>query len=570
LALAALLPAAVASAAGDRSPTAASARASTESNSIAAQTIVPYQAPGYKYLQVSSGQEPPGWQGSAFDDSIWATGDAAFGSGGGCPLQPTVKTHWDPNTNILIRKPIVLPAGASSVTVSVAVDNNVNVYWNGTLVGSATHEFCPAYNDFVFTVPNNLLGAGTNLLAVEGIDTGFESFLDVSVAGNVGVSPTLGNPHGRVIEASFGSTTSPEVVASFTDSGSSLGQSYSAQIDWGDPMHPSQATGSLAPVSRDHCTFLGATPSDNDTCYIVVATHSYARPGTFIYTVTITKSDGQPSITARGIAEVVGSGQTDTPAIGDLTYKQGGQVYACTATVVPSPGRDLILTAAHCFGSLAAAESVTDIEFAPAHKGPCYANGQLQELLQCGGNPYGVWTGNFLSLDPRFAGEQTVDYPFDAAFITLNSNPAGQAVENIVGSIPINFFINEDTSFLYSAAPTGEAWTAYAYAARVMRPTAQDLHTCRNRREPNGVSLNSDHVAIEGCTFDFPFPANPAGPSGSSGGPFVNSANTLPNSIGAIVQNYYPPNNFYSPPQQVHGLAMTLPVAQLYLVAALP
>jgi RHS repeat-associated protein len=148
----------------------------------ATTTILPYEATGYKYLEVSSGNEPGGWQTTSFDDSSWGTGDAAFGSGGGCPLQPTVKSRWDVNTDMLLRKSIVVPARASSVTVHVAVDNNVKIYWNGTLVGSADHGGCPAYDDFSFSVPGNQVSTGSNLLAVEGIDLGAESFLDLSVS----------------------------------------------------------------------------------------------------------------------------------------------------------------------------------------------------------------------------------------------------------------------------------------------------------------------------------------------------------------------------------------------------
>jgi Putative Ig domain len=154
-------------------------------------TILPYQGTGYRYLQVPSGQEPPGWQGTSFDDSNWATGDAAFGSGGGCPLQPTDKTHWEGNTDMLLRKPISLPVGTSGVTVGVAVDNDVEVYWNGMLVGSASHENCPAYNDFAFPVPDRLLVSGSNLLAVRGIDRGDQTFLDVTVTGNGGAAQPL-------------------------------------------------------------------------------------------------------------------------------------------------------------------------------------------------------------------------------------------------------------------------------------------------------------------------------------------------------------------------------------------
>ena len=168
-----------------------SATSTARASSTASATIVPYQATAYKYQQVTSGQEPSGWQDPSFDSSGWPTGDAAFGSGGYCALQPTVKTHWDGSTDILVRKQVVLPAGASGVTIGIAVDNDARVYWNGIFVGSATHEGCPAYNDFVFPVSNFLLNEGTNLLAVEGIDRGFQSFLDVTVAGNVAPATNL-------------------------------------------------------------------------------------------------------------------------------------------------------------------------------------------------------------------------------------------------------------------------------------------------------------------------------------------------------------------------------------------
>jgi hypothetical protein len=113
---------------------------------------------------------------------------------------------------MLIRKPIVLPAGVSSVTVSVAVDNDVEVYWNGVAFGSATHDFCPAYNDFVFTVPSILVFAGTNVLSVEGIDRGGQSFLDVTVTANVGGPPPAGPPTVAGVAPNDGSIVGGESV----------------------------------------------------------------------------------------------------------------------------------------------------------------------------------------------------------------------------------------------------------------------------------------------------------------------------------------------------------------------
>jgi hypothetical protein len=169
----------------------ASFSASPKTVFASTSTLVAYQGTGYKYQEVLSGQEPVGWQSSSYDDSSWAAGDAAFGSGGGCPLQPTVKTHWDTNTDMLLRKSIALPAGATAITVGIAIDNNAFVYWNGAQVGSAVHGGCPAYNDYVFSVPDNLVLSGNNILAVQAIDLGVESFVDVTVSGTVNPAPSI-------------------------------------------------------------------------------------------------------------------------------------------------------------------------------------------------------------------------------------------------------------------------------------------------------------------------------------------------------------------------------------------
>jgi hypothetical protein len=119
-------------------------------------------------------------------------------------LQPTVATHWDVNTDMLLRKGIDLPAGTSGVRVSIAVDNDANVYWNGTLVGSATHGGCPSYNDYEFSVPDSLLVAGSNVLAIQAIDTGVESFVDASVStqrscSTIPASSSLADEFGAIV-----------------------------------------------------------------------------------------------------------------------------------------------------------------------------------------------------------------------------------------------------------------------------------------------------------------------------------------------------------------------------------
>jgi hypothetical protein len=114
-----------------------------------------------------------------FDDSAFNTGGAAFGSGGGCPLQPQTNIAWPANTEVLLRRNVTVPVGTASLTIATVIDNDVEVFWNGQQIGSNTRDGCPSRDDFLYTLANP--ASGDNLLAVRGIDRGIESFLDVEV-----------------------------------------------------------------------------------------------------------------------------------------------------------------------------------------------------------------------------------------------------------------------------------------------------------------------------------------------------------------------------------------------------
>jgi len=156
-------------------------------------TVVPYGASGYRYMVVAHGALPT-FQDPAFDDSGFSTGAAAFGSGGSCPLDPTVQTPWPINTDVLVRRAINFPAGASSVTVGIAIDNDVDVYWNGVLVGQQKHNGCATQDSLVASVPDALVQAGNNVLAVRGVDLGIMTFLDIRVSAVVNAPPCGGRP----------------------------------------------------------------------------------------------------------------------------------------------------------------------------------------------------------------------------------------------------------------------------------------------------------------------------------------------------------------------------------------
>jgi hypothetical protein len=135
----------------------------------------PYGSCGWRFKQVAHGGDP-GFQ-SGPEPPGFASGCAAFGSDpDGCPL--THQTNWDLDTDMLVRRSVTVPVGTSSVTVGVAIDNDFVAYWDGSQIGSATHEGCAQYDSSVFGAPST---PGNHLLAVRGIDRGGVSFLDVRV-----------------------------------------------------------------------------------------------------------------------------------------------------------------------------------------------------------------------------------------------------------------------------------------------------------------------------------------------------------------------------------------------------
>lgn len=75
------------------------------------------------------------------------------------------------------------PSSPVHLEIGVAIDNDVEVRWNGTDIsgGVQTTENCPSLDRFVFEVHSDQVLA-TNVLAVRGIDRGSESYLNVRVS----------------------------------------------------------------------------------------------------------------------------------------------------------------------------------------------------------------------------------------------------------------------------------------------------------------------------------------------------------------------------------------------------
>ncbi|UQX02391.1 trypsin-like peptidase domain-containing protein [Streptomyces sp. RerS4] len=92
----------------------------------------------------------------------------------------------------------------------------------------------------------------------------------------------------------------------------------------------------------------------------------------------------------------------------------------CTATVVRSPGKDLIITAGHCL--LAGDQSRGGAVFVPA-----YANGVA---------PYGTWKLEEVYEDDRWAEDTDDDY--DLAFARLAPDDQGRRIEEVTGAAALD------------------------------------------------------------------------------------------------------------------------------------
>ena len=116
---------------------------------------------------------PAGWTDLAHPDdpttSAWQAGCAPF-SNTGCGFAPG--TFWADLTNLSVRHHVWLPAGATSLEARVAIDNDFELYVNGTLVWTLLKEGCATRWDAIVPIPDALWFVGDNVVAVHLIDRG--------------------------------------------------------------------------------------------------------------------------------------------------------------------------------------------------------------------------------------------------------------------------------------------------------------------------------------------------------------------------------------------------------------
>jgi V8-like Glu-specific endopeptidase len=105
------------------------------------------------------------------------------------------------------------------------------------------------------------------------------------------------------------------------------------------------------------------------------------------------------------------------PRVGALFVRQGSSDHFCTASVVTSPDRDLLITAAHCINGGRGSGYRQDIVFVPD-----YRDGQA---------PFGVWPVKRLLVAPGWAKDSDPD--LDVGFVVLQPHD-GMNIEDILGA----------------------------------------------------------------------------------------------------------------------------------------
>ena len=120
--------------------------------------------------------------------------------------------------------------------------------------------------------------------------------------------------------------------------------------------------------------------------------------------------------------------------VGALFIRDAGGDHFCTASVVTSPARDLLITAAHCINSGQGGSYRQDIVFIPG-----YRDGQTT---------FGIWTVKRLLVAPQWISGS--DPSLDVGFVTLEPHD-GQNIQDVLGANQLGI----DSGYQYLVRVTG-------------------------------------------------------------------------------------------------------------------
>jgi V8-like Glu-specific endopeptidase len=105
------------------------------------------------------------------------------------------------------------------------------------------------------------------------------------------------------------------------------------------------------------------------------------------------------------------------PTIGALFFQSGSGDHYCTASVIDSRKRNLLITSAHCIHGGRGRGYAAHVAFVPKYNG--------------GRRPYGVWTAKLLIVNQGWTHHSDPDLDF--GFVAVNPR-GGHKIANVVGS----------------------------------------------------------------------------------------------------------------------------------------
>ncbi|WP_308299786.1 trypsin-like serine protease [Streptomyces sp. CJ_13] len=149
----------------------------------------------------------------------------------------------------------------------------------------------------------------------------------------------------------------------------------------------------------------------------------------------------------------------------------------CTATVVRSPGRNLIVTAGHCL--LSGTSGVGGAVFAPA-----YANGKA---------PFGTWKLEEVYEDSRWSSGGDEDY--DLAFARLAPDASGRNIEDLTGGADLDTSGRAGEEVTVTGYPADRKVPRTCTAVAVRQGTKEQRFDCADF--PGGTS-GSAWIARDG------------------------------------------------------------------------
>jgi len=211
-----------------------------------------------------------------------------------------------------------------------------------------------------------------------------------------------------------------------------------------------------------------------------------------------------PSPPATASAQIMAESSAfdGLPTVGALFQTSDGKLtsHFCTASVVDSPSRDLILTAAHCVGGSSRSGGL-GIAFVPG-----YHDGKA---------PYGTWTATRFIADDAWDSDSDPDH--DVGFLQVSDDSGSRKIEDVTGAVKISV-----------GRPESGTTKVIGYPAETDKPIS-----CLNT-----ITAHSSRQMEFDC---------PGFTGGTSGGPFFASDGTVIGVIGGYQEGGNDPDVSYSP-----------------------